>query len=171
MNTEDKQQKRIAGIVVIALGTVLTIGGSFIKFGPSAGSIALDSFPGYLVAGFYGPLLGALVGILGHIGSAATGGFPFHILHLAIALMQGIWCWIFGFIIRKINKTWAIGIAGLVAIILNGLVAPYLLTFIQPELTETFISLIPILLIASSINIVAAGIAIIFMSRLDIPRI
>lgn len=152
-------------IIVVPIFTALSAIGSLIKLGTPVGSIALDSSAGYFVAVFYGPWLGAIVGALGHIASAATGGFPLHYLHIPIAVMQAIWCGIFGLIVRYFDKTWAILPAGLIVVLLNGIVAPYVVTVIEPDLKNMLNTLIVMLLIASSVNVCVASVAAHLISK------
>ena len=148
--------------IFIAASAVLGI----VKVPSPVGSIALDSLPGYFVAGFYGPVLGAIVGSAGHVASAATGGFPLGPLHIAIAIQMLIWCALFGWLIRRINKTWGVWLAAVIAALLNGLVAPFMLIPLGLPSSLAW-TLLPFLFAASALNIGLASVAIMTTGRLQ----
>lgn len=159
-------------IVVIAVFVAASAGGSLIKLPSPVGSVALDSVFGFFSAGYFSPLIGATVGFLGHLASAGTSGFPLGPVHLIVATQMFIWCWIFGYIVRKINRAWGLVLAAVVAIILNGVVSPLTLIPISPpEMRSALIGLIPFLIVAAAINVILAAIAIKVLSKLDIPGI
>ena len=82
-----------------------------------------------------------------------------------------LWCFIFGLIIRSINRTWAIIIAIVVAGFLNGVLGPLLLGIIDLLPMQVAKGLVIVLVIASIINAAIAGIAIRIFSRRDLPGI
>jgi uncharacterized membrane protein len=151
----DKPRKT-RDIIILSIFTILSALGGLVKIGTPVGSIALD---------YFSPLTGSMVGALGHLASAATGGFPLTWMHIPIAIMQGIWSFTFGFLIRKINRSWALIISGIVAVVLNGVIAPLLLIPLQPSMKGLFISLIPLLSLASFANIVVAAVSVFILSK------
>lgn len=152
-------------LIIISVFTALSMGAGLIKLGTPVGSVALDSSSGFFVAAYFSPLLGAIVGGLGHLASAATAGFPLSGLHVAIAFLQAVWSVVFGITIRHINRRWAIPIAGVIAVLLNGVVAPLLLMCLAPNKANLFKSLIVFLVVAAALNVVVASLAFWFISR------
>ncbi|WP_297519350.1 ECF transporter S component [uncultured Clostridium sp.] len=95
--------------ILIAMSAVLA---NFKIFG----SIAFDSMPAFLAGIIINPVIGGIVGFLGHIFTALTSSFPLTLpIHLTIALEMMITVYIFSKV-YKINKILGIG----VAILLNG---------------------------------------------------
>jgi uncharacterized membrane protein len=162
----------VRSLVTIAIFTAASGAGSLIKLPAGVGSVALDSTFGFFCAGFFSPLIGGIVGTLGHLASAATAGFPLGPFHFIIAGQMFAWCWFFGFIVRKINRTWGLAVASAVAIILNGIASPLMLIPISPpEMKGVLLGLIGFLVVAATINVVLAAIAILVLSKLDVPGI
>jgi len=147
-------------LVIIALFIALSYGGSYIKI---FGSIAFDSFPGFLAALLLGPIHGAIIGFLGHLFTALTSGFPLSIpLHMVIAASMAITMLVFGYsykaLINKVSQTSTIIITGIVGIFMNGPVSLALsiatLAFLAGiEAALGLLALLPILTIASAINV------------------
>jgi uncharacterized membrane protein len=131
-----------------------------IKIPSPIGSIALDSAPAYFTAAFYGPFLGAAVGAIGHFGSAATGGMPLGVLHIFIACLMALVCAIFGFVARRGTSMIPLAVAALIAVFLNGVAIPLVLTLVPGGLPRemAFTLMLP-LSIASAINIGLASFA------------
>lgn len=150
--------KSTESMIYLAVLIALSYIGSLIKIGPG-GSIALDSMPAFFAALLMGPLAGSAVGFIGHILTAATGGFPFTLpIHFVIAVeMAGI-CWIFGFMAERLN----IVIPTVTAIILNGLVATYIsasameMLGVVPSAMGLFKVLVGPLSLVSAVNVVLA---------------
>ncbi|MGI8314644.1 ECF transporter S component [Halobacillus mangrovi] len=76
--------------VLIALFVSLAAVGGLIKIPVGVGSIALDAAPALAASIILGPFGGAVVGGLGHLLSALTGGFPLGPFHLFIALEMAL---------------------------------------------------------------------------------
>lgn len=165
-----KKTSTMKSLIIIIVFTVVSAALSLIKFPSPAGSIALDSSPGFFVAAFFSPILGSIVGFLGHLASASTGGFPYGILHIYIAIEMFIWCFVFGIIIKKINNKISLIVAGIISCLLNGVIGPLILTItpISKLPSNVAISLIPFLLLAAAVNILLATIAFIFITKIDI---
>lgn len=160
----------VKSLVTIAIFTAASAAGSLVKLPAVVGSVALDSVFGFFCAGFFSPILGGIVGALGHLASAATAGFPLGPVHLIISIQMFVWCWVFGTIVRKINKIWGLILAAAIAIVLNGVLSPLMLIPISPpEMRSMLIGLIGFLVVAAAINVVLAAIAIKVLSKLDVP--
>jgi uncharacterized membrane protein len=157
-------------VVFVALSCV----GALVKIPSPVGSIALDSSPGYFAAAYFNPLVGGLIGFLGHLASAATAGFPLGLWHLFVACHMFCWCVVFGAIVRYAKRTNSqavsiaiVSIGAIVTIFLNGIVSPYLLVAIpgSPVPKAALMGLIPFLLAASTVDVVIASAAFYIISR------
>lgn len=155
----------LRSMIIIAVFAVTSFVLGLVKFG-GTGSIALDAFPGYFVAAFFSPLLGGIVALLGHILSAAVAGFPLGSAHILISLTQFSWAFIFGFIPKMINNIKFIFVSAVAVVFLNGYVSPVLIGFFYPEMKSFVLGLIPILTLASAINVSFAVGAVFFMRRM-----
>lgn len=157
-------------IIVIAVFGAAAVGGGLLKIPSPYGSIALDSLPGYFVAAFFNPVLGGLVGVIGHLGSAATAGFPLGHLHVVIAIQMFLWCGVFGWIARGINRPFALYLGGVVAIGLNGVLSPFtLVPFGFPMIAAK--GAILFLVIAAAVNVILAAVAVKILSKAKIRGI
>lgn len=134
--------------------------GGLIKIPSPVGSIAFDSAPGYFLAAYIHPVLGGIVGALGHIASSATAGFPLGHVHIWISIQMFFWCLCFGFIARSFNSQWALIPASLVAIFLNGVVLPMSLGYLGIVDMSLAKGVVVILTIASAANVFIAAIAV-----------
>ena len=125
--------------------------GAFIKVPSPTGTVALDSWPGYLCAVLVDYQAGGLVAFLGHLASAFTAGFPLGLpMHSAVALEMSLCAWTFGWVAKKLGLVPAM----IVAIILNGVAAPAAMI---PWLgTGFFAAMLVPLTGASAINVVVA---------------
>lgn len=168
---QDASKLRLRYIVAIAVFTVLSFFGGLVKFGTPVGSVALDSWPGYFVAGYYAPGAGAVVGALGHLASAASSGFFLGWVHLVIAVLQAVWSWTFGWIVRRFNNVVGLITASVLAILLNGVAAPYLLAVIDPSKAPLYKKLVILLVIASLVNVVAATTMLLLLRTVRARRI
>lgn len=152
--TSKKKYFRTKEFVYLAILISLSYVGSIIKVFES---VAFDSLPAFFAALVLGPLAGAIVGILGHLFTSATSGFPYSLpVHLTIALEMGIICSLFGYIGRNIN----IYLAVIIAILLNGVAATYVSVYVMqiigiiPAATDMFKILVLPLTITSAANII-----------------
>jgi uncharacterized membrane protein len=148
--------------ITIGVFSALSAAGGLLKIPSPVGSIALDSAPGYFVAAFYNPLLGAIVGTVGHLASAATAGFPLSYLHIYVAVLMFGWCFLFGAIARAgASFGWLI-LAVAAATLTNGIATPFLLALppapLGLHLNQALI-LLPFLVVASLINLIIAAAA------------
>jgi riboflavin transporter len=163
------QRNMIAIIIFSVVSTALGL----VKIPGPAGSIALDSAPAFFVALFFSPIVGALVGFIGHIGSAATAGFPFGGLHIYVAIEMFIWVLIFGYIAKLKKTVPIIVLSGVIATLLNGLIGPLLLSITPIFNLELNIAkgLIPFLLVAAAINIILAIVAYVLIAKTKISNL
>ncbi|MBK8548407.1 MAG: ECF transporter S component [Saprospiraceae bacterium] len=160
-------------IVAIVIFSAVSAALGLVKIPGPAGSIALDSAPAFFAALYFSPRVGALVGLIGHLASAATAGFPFGGLHVYVAIEMLLWVFVFGYLISYKKTIHVIIGVGLIAIILNGVIGPLLLTITPVFYLELKIAqgLILFLSFAASINVVLAIVAYILISKTKISNI
>ncbi|MBC3888019.1 ECF transporter S component [Acetobacterium paludosum] len=120
-------------LVFTALLIALSFIGAQLKI---FGTIAFDSLPAYLGTFLMGPIFGAIIGIIGHLLTAATSGFPMTLpVHCVIALGMGltmVGTWYTYLFVKKIaNETLGLLISVIAATIFNG---PILLLLCSPLL-------------------------------------
>ena len=135
--------------ILIALSAV----GALVKIPSPTGTVALDSAPGFLVAVVFSPVEGAIVAALGHLLTATTAGFTLGALHLVVAVEMAVFAWLFGLLAQRVN----VAVAGVVAVLLNGLVAP--LMMIPVAGFGGYVGMILPLLVGSAINVAVAVLA------------
>lgn len=167
-NAEQSATRRNASralITIATFGAAAALGG-LLKIPSPVGSIGLDSAPGFFCAAFFGPIVGAAVGAIGHLGSAATAGFPLGgWLHANVAVHMAVWSAIFGALTRSVDKTWFLFVAAAIAAVLNAVASPMLL--IPAGLPKaTAIAIIPFLSVAALLNLGLAAVALIVVSKL-----
>ncbi len=85
----------------VAVFSALCVIGSFIPFPSPVGTIAFDSFPGFLASLAFSCWEGALVCFIGHLATSIIHGFPLGLLHIAIAFGMGLAGFLTGFIKEK----------------------------------------------------------------------
>ncbi len=142
----------IRKMVLLALFIALSAVGANIKVPSLIGTPAFDSLPGFFAAAVLGSKEGALIAALGHLLTALTAGFPLSLpIHLLITVEMGVSAFVFGYLFKKIHPIVAI----IVAITLNGVVAPA--SFIPILGAGVFYTLLTPLLIASALNIIGAA--------------
>lgn len=158
MNNLDVK-KLVTMALLIALsyvGSLLTIGG---------GSIAFDSLAGFFGALALGPLYGGIIGLIGHLFTAALRSFYLGLpLHLIVSITMFISCAGFGMVYkistRKSSKVFGI----LVGILLNGPVALgasalfVAMSAGKEAGTGLFVALIVPLLIGAALNVIMAAV-------------
>ena len=109
-----RKQTKNQILVQMSLLIALSYLGSLIKI---QGSIALDALPAYYGALMLGPVPGAVIGVLGHLLTALTSGFPMTLpLHLFIACSMGVTVGLFGYLAKNVDQIMAV-VAG---ILFNG---------------------------------------------------
>jgi uncharacterized membrane protein len=101
-------------IAIIGVLIALSVVGSFLVVPSPAGTVAFVSLPGYVAAGLFGPIIGGIVGSLGHLINAGVKSFALGIpSHLIIAGFMFLAMAVYGFMYKK-NKILAIVLATLV---------------------------------------------------------
>ena len=130
------------------------------------GSIAFDSLPGFLAALILGPWYGAAIGLLGHLFTALTSGFPLSLpIHLVIAVSMAITMLCFGFSYRmlkeKVSEAANLIITGAIGVLLNApgslaLSMSVMAVMIGREAALGLLVLLPMLTFASAANIILA---------------
>ena len=139
----------------------------FIKIPSPVGSIALDSMPAYFSAAYIHPIVGGIVGALGHAGSAYSAGFPVGYIHILICLMMFVTCVIFGYIARSIAATYGIVVASGVAILLNGVIFPFCqVPFGVP--IKIIYMILPLLSFAAALNVSIAAVAAVIITKIRV---
>ena len=138
--------------------------GGLLKIPSPVGSIAFDSSPGYFIAAYIHPILGGLVGSLGHLASAASAGFPLGFVHVFVSVEMFFWCGAFGLISRIKDARISLIPAAIVATLLNGVVGPLLLGFVGVVDMSLAKGIVVILTIASGANVIVASLAIVLLS-------
>ncbi|PKM58571.1 MAG: ECF transporter S component [Firmicutes bacterium HGW-Firmicutes-3] len=143
---------------LVTTGLMIAMAAVLAQF-PIYGSIAFDALPAFLTAAMIGPLLGGLVGLIAHILVAMFTGFPFSLpLHLLIAIMMFVSCFIYGKVRQNHNRYLAMGLG----IIMNGPVSLALISIFAKILGMPFSGMIMFstlilpLLIGAMINIIVA---------------
>jgi len=155
----DKTRRLVLAALLIALSF---IGAQLTLFY----SIAFDSMPAFLAALVLGPVYGAAIGFLGHLLTAITSGFPLTLpLHIVIAFTMALTMLAFGYVFNflkgRVQETIALVATGITGVIFNG---PISLTFsilalwlmVDSGAALFLLTLLPVLLLASAINVVIA---------------
>lgn len=152
-------------IVFCALLIALSYLGSMVKI---FGSVALDALPAYFGALFLGGPVGALVGAIGHLFSAALSGFPMTIpMHILVALCMALACWAYSWFTKKTN----IIVSSVIAILINGVVMTFLSGLlavalgISPSVMGFVLPMLAPLCIASAVNVIVAAVLYIALSK------
>ncbi len=164
-------RSRSAYIALIAIGAIVSGLGGLVKLPSPVGSVALDSAPGFFIAAYAAPIAGGLVGMLGHLLSAASAGFPAGHLHPLIAAGMFVACSMYGVVARKVNKEWAVWPAGVIGVGLNNAIPFVAVALDMMPRDAAFGLVVPFLLFASSANVVLASLVILGMRRLRTPSI
>lgn len=147
---------------LLAIFVALSAIGGLVKIPSPITSIALDSAPGYFTAAAFGGPLGAGVISIGHLLSAAIGGFPLGIpIHLGIAVGSMGLALLFGVLARRGPVGCVIGVVVVAA--LNGLVLSLLVVPVGGW--GLYASTILPLLIASGVNLAIAAAAYLALRR------
>ncbi|OEH93513.1 ECF transporter S component [Bacillus solimangrovi] len=131
-----------------------SIVGAMIKIPAVISSIALDSFPALAGSVLLGPVAGAIIGALGHLGSAFLGGLPLGPLHLLVAVEMAVIVFVFGYLYRSNKRMLAYSFF----LISNGFVAAIPFGFIISW--SFYVAFLPPLLIGTAVNLVIAIVAL-----------
>lgn len=122
------------------------------------GSIGFDALPGFLSAVILGPVLGGIVGLIGHLASAILTGFQLGPTnHMIIAVFMFFACGAFGWLREKLGRY----VAAIVAFLLNAPVTLAIVALIMSGGTMegfvgVFVAFIGVLSAAAAISIVLA---------------
>lgn len=119
-------RQKLMRLTLTAMVAAICAIGAVIKVPSFVATAALDSAPAFLSVVFLSPILAGVAGMIGHVISALTLGFPFGPLHIIIAVEMFIVVWIFGIMHKKGLYFWKWP----VAIVLNGIIAPLPFYFI-----------------------------------------
>jgi len=119
---QTKTAPKTKTLVIVALFVAMSFAGSQIRI---FGTIAFDALPGFIAALLLGPTAGAAIGLLGHLFTSATAGFPLSLpLHLVVAVAMAITMYGFGGTYKllqgKCSKAITFTTTGIVGVILNG---------------------------------------------------
>jgi predicted membrane protein len=160
-------QIKLKKMVILALFIALCFIGSVIKMPSITGTVAFDSMPAFLAASLLGPVPGAAVGLLGHLMTAASAGFPLSLpIHLLIGFQMAVILWIYGILFKKVNRY----LAAIVAVLLNGVAAPAMLMLL-PSLGMAFIAAMVLpLTVGSLINVLVALIVHASLERVEVIK-
>jgi uncharacterized membrane protein len=168
---QTKRKSTVATVAFIAVGAALSGLGGFVKLPSPVGSVALDSAPGFFAAAYFNAWVGGAVGLIGHLLSAASAGFPAGALHLLVAVGMFVACWAFGFITRSINRVWGVWLAGLVGVVINNAI-PFVAVAIGAMKLEAAIGLVfPFLIVAAVVNVALAAVVLLGLRALHVPGI
>lgn len=143
-------------IALCGIGALLKIPGPF-------SSVALDLAPALISTLFLGPVWAGVIAAFGHLISAFTGGLPLGPFHAIVALEMLVIVLVFGLMMKRGWRA-----AGFLFVTLaTGFLAPLPFYFlISPAL---YMTLVPVLLVATAINSVVAWVALPFLKRIK-PR-
>ena len=147
---EHKRKFSAARIARISILSALSALGTFVPFPSPVGTIGFDSFPGFMAAFLFGPIEGSIVLLIGHLTTVIAHGPQLGIFHIPIALGMGVTGWLTGLTRGRFGLIPATVVAILVNTSLFLLAAPVIGW-------GGALSLIPYLLVASSVNSVIAA--------------
>lgn len=138
-------------LALMSMAVALAAAGSLIKLPSPVGTVALDSWPGYLCALIIGPE-GAWVALAGHLASGFVAGFPLGLfLHAAVAIEMALCALAFRWATSRAGAV----LGAAVAVVLNGVAAPVALL---PWLGRPLVlSLILPLSLAAGVNVALAA--------------
>ncbi|ANZ69149.1 ECF transporter S component [Pediococcus claussenii] len=142
-------------LTLLALLIALCVVGANIKV---MGSVAFDSMPAFFGTLVLGPVLGGVLGLLGHLVSAGLSGFPLTLpVHLVIAGIMFLTMLAYGYLRKGVkgNTFIRVLISDVVAYAIN---VPLSLVFLYPILKQAVFAYFFPLTIASIANIVVAEI-------------
>lgn len=150
------QQIKTKQITLMGLLIAMCVVGGMIKIpNVASNSIAFDSLPAFLGTLILGGVPGMILGFLGHMASAAAGGFYLTVpIHILVAIQMSLIMLVFNFAFKKFNLIIAI----IVGIILNGIISPAMFILIPGCGSAFFIKSVMPLLLASAVNVIFAGI-------------
>ena len=172
---EAKVKTRITtkNLVITALFIALAFVGSYVKI---YGTIAFDSLPGFLASLLLGPMYGMAIGFLGHIFSEITSGFPNGgvVMGFVIAVTMAITMLGYGYSYKtmkdRVPEPVNLVITGIIGVILNGPVSMAISIGASAPMFGTtaalgLLAFLPVLVLASIVNIVLGEILFISLEK------
>lgn len=146
--------QKVRFLVLTALISAICVIGSYIKVPGFITTAALDSAPAFISVALLPPIYSGFAGLIGHLATGLTSGFPLGPFHLIIAVEMFMIVYIFNVLHQKGYKA----LKWVFLIVANGILAPLPFYFlVSPEFY--FLSL-PNLMIATVINAIVAFIFI-----------
>lgn len=146
-------------MVLTALISAMCVIGSFIKIPGFITTAALDSAAAFISAAFLPPLYSGFVGLIGHLATALTSGFPLGPFHLLVAVEMFIIVYVFNILHKRGDNV----LKWMFLIIANGVLSALPFAFILSP--AFYISSLPSLIIATVINAIVAMILIPVLSN------
>lgn len=145
----------------LAVFSALSVIGSFLHPPSPIQTVAFDSLPGFFVALYFGAVEGALVCGTGHIATSIINGFPLGMLHFPIALGMAMAGGAMG-LVNKTDRRWGYIPASAVGVAVN----TGLFVVVIPTLgLAAALAFAPLLLLAASLNAVAAALTYLGVRR------
>lgn len=142
-------------LTFMAMFIALSIVGAYIKVPSPTGTVAFDSMPAYLAALLLGGIPGGIVGFLGHMITAAYGGFPLTLpMHLFVGVQMAVIVIAYGWLTKRINLFTGIVVVSL----LNGVGSPAVMALIPGYGIGFFTAMVLPLLAGSIMNVALSAI-------------
>lgn len=159
-------QNKLQTLVLTALVAAICVIGSYIKvpFPAPINTAALDSAPAFVSVAFLPPIYSGFAGLIGHFATGLTSGFPLGPFHLLIAIEMFIIVYCF----NVLHQNGFHIIKWIFLVLSNGILSPLPFYFIMSP--AYYISIVPILLVASILNALIAFIFIPIISNLYSKR-
>lgn len=152
-------------VTLAALFIALCGIGAFLKIPGPFSSVALDLAPALISTLFLGPIWAGVIAAFGHLISAFTGGLPLGPLHAIVAAEMFVIVIVFGFLMKR---GWRV-LSFLFVTLTTGILAPLPFYFlISPAL---YITLVPVLLVATAINSGVAWTVLPLLNRMKVREV
>ncbi len=153
----------IRTITAYALLIALCAIGGQIHFGVY--SIGFDSSPAFVGALMLGPVAGAVLGVLGHIATAASTGFPLSVpIHVAIGLIMAGTGASIGYITKRMTSSFSYVVSGIVGYIINVGIGLAVIAWMMQSIEVVAILFVPLSL-AYALNYVGAALVVSQLNR------
>ncbi|MFJ7405670.1 MULTISPECIES: ECF transporter S component [unclassified Lysinibacillus] len=157
-------RQKLMSITLTAMVAAICAVGAVIKIPSFVSTAALDSAPAFLSVVFLSPVLAGVAGLIGHVITAMTSGFPFGPLHIIIAIEMFIVVWIFGVMHKRGMHFWKWP----VALILNGVIAPIPFYFIISP--AFFWGSLASIFMAAVINLIIVAVVMPILSKVFVRK-
>ncbi|MFJ5765552.1 ECF transporter S component [Lysinibacillus sp. NPDC093210] len=158
------ERQKLMSITLTAMVAAICAVGAVIKIPSFVSTAALDSAPAFLSVVFLSPALAGVAGLIGHVITAMTSGFPFGPLHIIIAIEMFIVVWIFGVMNKRGMHFWKWP----VALLLNGVIAPIPFYFIISP--AFFWGSLASIFMATVINLIIVAIVMPILSKVFVRK-